>query len=256
MKLQKILFGLLLVTGANNFAMNSGLEQDDQRFQAPAVAVDQKKICKFTYPCQLYLSAVDYYMNQTHDRTLFRAEDEVKNPKKKTIIAHFLQKVVPFPFTSSDGSLITPNVHEKTKRKGLSTLTTSPNFVIAQSVARMLEGKKIDNNQLDQGFDAIQPKMLPGGFSGLCSKQPQKSKISPIDALDQRMTRLAIIAPGGTPSSADVVHGLQHLAQDINKAGNQWLDVERRKITKEDKKEYQAKRFRPHTWPLNLSKKW
>lgn len=250
MKLQKILFGLLLVTGANNFAMDQqGSEQDDAR---PKLEKQKKESCKDTYSCQLYLQAVDRYELETGTK-LYRAENEVHDPKKIKALDGFLDRKVSYPFYKNNGSVISATENEKTGKLGLSGLAECRNFNIARSLACMLEGKNINNGQLDIGFDAIHSRVIDEIGKGcfIC----EKSKISPVDALDQRMTRLAIIAPGVTPSSADVVHGLQHLAQDINKAGNQWFSIQFRKIKREIKEEYEGKRFRPHTWPVNLSKK-
>lgn len=180
MKLQKILLLVgFFIAQQNQAVAAQGSELDSASSVIKTGQLTRKKVCKDTYGCQAYLSIVDQYQKATGDKTLFRAPNEVKNLATVGIIQSFVAEKVSYPFMNQHGNTIIATLNEKSGKMGLSHIKNDRRFLIAQTVLKMFQGRQISQDELCQGYDILEQRILPDEVS--CMMCAHQRVVTPIE---------------------------------------------------------------------------
>jgi hypothetical protein len=239
MKLQKILFGLLLFSGINNFAMDQqGSEVDGARLELPGrnIPVAMRCVCSLA---KIWPDVVrkDYATKFPGSHLPYKKLPDCYSSTTIESLSRFAKDL---RHVNSNGALLRPELNKNGQRVIRSsqdqTYSSKKDFLEASGYVNTAE---VPYLQLEDAYD----RYLATRLCQPCTP------FNPARAIGQRMARQVVIAPGRIPSPAEVVHGLQHAMADVENADNKWLTVELNKTKREIKEEYQAKRLRPATWP-------
>lgn len=262
MKLQKLLFGFLLIASLNNCAMegqNLGSATDDSPIitaKSRAVLVDtiEKREagcanvlgCEFVLVCQKLYKAKFPSSGSMLTEKISELPKHVSSGARAFINNELINLAHCVPFLGESWKTGKP-VEVKVNSKGdvVALFSQNPYYSLALAAIKdynsplglfhaINQAKKKEPLHLGDRFKVLKSHVIGAHrdaqgdvklivVCGACAQQPQISRISAVDNVRDRMTNQVAIS-AQTPSSATVAHGLQHLNTDLENSDNQWLE--------------------------------